>query len=271
MCQRIRAISKAVGTVPSPVFAALYLLAIPTFGLIYTRMPHAFYHSTVRHEPVLDTDAQRILIGLREEIIAQFKEEHGSATEDVGDWTFNVENIHLGALRPEDTRLTFTLRTELDGRGKMAGARLYTGTDVTIDARIRLAVGFPGDPNRRIFAEPHVSAEEFPVPPRILFPGTIGPAPTARLTPVLAITGPLHEKVVAFLNAVRGFPEAASGSFPRMFYFSAVTITTLGYGDIVPITNRARITVAVESILGIVFVGLFINSLFRERTTRQTK
>ncbi len=53
------------------------------------------------------------------------------------------------------------------------------------------------------------------------------------------------------------------GAFQRMLYFSAVTITTLGFGDIAPLTNRARMLVAFESIFGIIIIGLFVSSLAR--------
>ena len=69
---------------------------------------------------------------------------------------------------------------------------------------------------------------------------------------------------MAFSQTVKGFPAKASGAYARMFYFSAVTITTLGYGDIVPITTMSRTLVAFESIIGIVLIGLFLNSLSRE-------
>jgi len=47
----------------------------------------------------------------------------------------------------------------------------------------------------------------------------------------------------------------------RMLYFSATTITTMGFGDIVPLDNKLRLLVGTESILGIIFIGLFINSI----------
>ncbi len=50
-----------------------------------------------------------------------------------------------------------------------------------------------------------------------------------------------------------------------MLYFSAVTMSTLGYGDIVPITDRARAVVTLQVILGPLLFGLFLNSLVRER------
>lgn len=45
------------------------------------------------------------------------------------------------------------------------------------------------------------------------------------------------------------------------FYFSIVTITTLGYGDIKPIGEISKIVTASQSLFGILFIGLFLNAL----------
>ena len=55
-------------------------------------------------------------------------------------------------------------------------------------------------------------------------------------------------------------------------YFSAVTVTTLGFGDITPVSVKARVLTACESVLGVIVVGLFLNALAgkaagRRRTT----
>ena len=57
-------------------------------------------------------------------------------------------------------------------------------------------------------------------------------------------------------------------SFGDFLYFSIVSITTLGFGDICPITTCSRFFVALESIGGIVFIGLFLNSLSSEQAKR---
>lgn len=44
-------------------------------------------------------------------------------------------------------------------------------------------------------------------------------------------------------------------------YFSTITITTLGFGDSYPITTIARILVMAETLLGMVVIGLFLNSV----------
>lgn len=66
-------------------------------------------------------------------------------------------------------------------------------------------------------------------------------------------------------SAVIGGSDTLEGKYIRMLYFSTVTITTLGYGDIAPVNNRGRILVSIQSVLGIVFIGLFLNSLATRR------
>jgi voltage-gated potassium channel Kch len=47
----------------------------------------------------------------------------------------------------------------------------------------------------------------------------------------------------------------------RIIYFSAVTATTLGYGDIVPVGPKGRIIVVIQTISSIILVGVYLNSL----------
>lgn len=59
----------------------------------------------------------------------------------------------------------------------------------------------------------------------------------------------------------QGDPKEASGLFIRMCYLSAVTITTLGFGDITPASSFARALVGFEAVLGVVLIGLFLNAV----------
>jgi hypothetical protein len=68
-------------------------------------------------------------------------------------------------------------------------------------------------------------------------------------------TKDLHETI----NQAEHGHAPKKGSFLRMLYFSAATITTVGFGDIVPTTNTVRAVVALEAILGIILIGTFVN------------
>lgn len=54
-------------------------------------------------------------------------------------------------------------------------------------------------------------------------------------------------------------------------YYSTVTITTLGYGDISSLTITAQILVMSETILGVITIGLFLNSLSIQQANELTE
>jgi voltage-gated potassium channel Kch len=70
----------------------------------------------------------------------------------------------------------------------------------------------------------------------------------------------LYTALATWSPAAFQLGEPASGErlFDRLFYFSLVTLTTLGYGDIVPLNPLARSLVTLESVTGILFPAIVI-------------
>ena len=56
-------------------------------------------------------------------------------------------------------------------------------------------------------------------------------------------------------------PSMANTAFPRLLYFSFVTLTTLGYGDIVPVSGSARSLTISETLAGQLFLAAFVARL----------
>ena len=50
-----------------------------------------------------------------------------------------------------------------------------------------------------------------------------------------------------------------------LVYFSLVTITTLGFGDITPVSRLARVVVGIEAATGIMYVAVFIGRIVARR------
>jgi hypothetical protein len=71
---------------------------------------------------------------------------------------------------------------------------------------------------------------------------------------IIAFAGDYWRLEIGFKNCWDSFIHAT--------YFSAVTITTLGYGDNYPITDVLRLVTSIEAVLGIFVVGFALNSLF---------
>jgi hypothetical protein len=83
--------------------------------------------------------------------------------------------------------------------------------------------------------------------------------------PALRTNWRAYEEYLNLTDAHSGIVDGLPDQFPRMLYFSAVTITTLGFGDIVPVTTESRLLVTAEAVAGVVFIGLFLNAIARRR------
>ena len=82
---------------------------------------------------------------------------------------------------------------------------------------------------------------------------------TAYLKSLLIFGGIYLLIIVGFavLYSTKPFNECGSLGIWDALYFSAVTITTLGYGDIHPTLPWGKGLAAAESVLGVLFVGAF--------------
>ena len=68
----------------------------------------------------------------------------------------------------------------------------------------------------------------------------------------------LYGIVAAFNNEAFSQSLLLEGSFLRTVHFSFTTLTTLGYGDIVPISEMAQVLTNLEAITGQVYSTIFI-------------
>ncbi|MGC2200258.1 MAG: potassium channel family protein, partial [Stellaceae bacterium] len=77
-------------------------------------------------------------------------------------------------------------------------------------------------------------------------------------------------KMENYLLGFHGRSASFSYNIVRMVYLSAVVQTTLGLGDLIPMTTIARGMVTFQAIFGIVFAGLFINASTRRSASTKT-
>ena len=67
-------------------------------------------------------------------------------------------------------------------------------------------------------------------------------------------------------NAFNGLGQASwYQNFPEVTYYSFVTLTTLGYGDISPLAPLARFLVFMEAVVGVFYMAMLVASLIGVR------
>ena len=57
------------------------------------------------------------------------------------------------------------------------------------------------------------------------------------------------------------FSMSVSGEKLNLFYYSFVTMTTLGYGDIVPVNRLARNMAVIQAVLGQMYIAILVARL----------
>jgi hypothetical protein len=60
-------------------------------------------------------------------------------------------------------------------------------------------------------------------------------------------------------------------SISTLLYFSAVTMTTLGYGDITPVLPTSRTVCTVQAVVGQLYVAIFVARLVALHVAHNTK
>lgn len=71
--------------------------------------------------------------------------------------------------------------------------------------------------------------------------------------------------VFAFIYCGVSFEIKGVNDFGSALYFSVVTITTLGFGDMYPVSWFGKMMVCLEALSGVVIVGLFLNTLSNQQ------
>ncbi|MEO0953780.1 MAG: ion transporter [Pseudomonadota bacterium] len=106
---------------------------------------------------------------------------------------------------------------------------------------------------------------------------TVARAGTQLLTTLAMALALVYVSAVAlyFIEGVGGQQQEGFSSIPRSFWWAIVTLTTVGYGDVYPVTALGRVFAAIISLAGIGVValpaGVFASAFSDELREREIK
>jgi hypothetical protein len=247
------------------VYILIYLLLIPVFACLYYLMPAGSFYAPYAHlEPTTTSDLSRIgniisgalhrSVGTKDIEVEGWKLIRfgifGSRSADGSLVTFNI----LGTFEKPDATvggggktqpMGILLPCQLPAIGSiLIGPRPDNTADIMRPILLDVST-YPPD-FQKVQTEFFNKIFEMPYPP------TGGG---------LILTREEDSELAQLLNGLQGDPIALSNALPRMLYFSAIVTTTVGFGDIVPMTTMARLFVAIQAVLGISVAGLFLTAI----------
>jgi Ion channel len=273
---------------PTWLWLALYALLWPLFGLFYyTAGVGNFSESSLQLEPgVFESQRQKLaevsLTGLQD-IYKDNWERFDNNLLAIGDQSAGDPTVHDGYISfklvgnlvedggPSDDPIVNTFAPEA----------YSVGVEVeTVGNQVCLSSGGCRYMHRITFDDPVMFAREVPDPPTLHFSDKITPigaygytvqveggepkdyVATDSMYSAILVAKANEDKFQSAYAAIhRNDPFAAGGWYDhanRALYLSGVTMTTLGFGDVVPITNKARLFVMAEALCGVVLGGIAI-------------
>jgi hypothetical protein len=270
----LRDVSDWVAKFPSMAFGVAYLVAVPLFAALYTLAPNDFYDATARYEPTVRSRTQAIANRIRNSFLT-------AADQN----TVGHPLLNGGAVRASRGGVfpIFLIQPEPD-HIRIVVRMLATDAPGIKDPFVNIALDFDDsatlDP-----VQPKVDTTSWNTVKQTLVYVRMRPqvltdeeVQTSSLFPCkrqidkacLQMTMDDYSELLSLMATAAGRPTAAQTSYVRMLYFSAVTMSTLGYGDIAPVTTWSRLVVTFQVVLGPILFGLFLNSLTKERQTKPT-
>jgi hypothetical protein len=221
------------------LWLGLYVGLIPAFTLVFLRMHDDFRSTTIV--------AERDFRNLRDQvaaIVAQHAPVHADQDYGVGK---SVRLMDDPLLLERTLRVTFAPR--------------YPNGSSVFESALLYVKGEPeGNCGTMYMATTKADSKRFPSV-RWEFP--LGSNDTTYVIATLDVDRHDCLALRQLRGALEGNPAAAPRNWLRMGYLSVVTVTTLGYGDIVPVTDRARFAIGLEAIVGVGSAGTFFYMLSR--------
>lgn len=264
MLQVLKEIITRLSSLPTVVYGSCYLSLIPIFGIIYSLLPYGFYHSTAIEEPYYQDLKKEAEISIQNFLYSQVS---NNSSEECTDLENNYINISVEDII-YDNKINSII---FDVCVYVSRGNLIENDSISIIGIMQLNVSMPMEIENKVKILPNIFIYQNLTPLRIRQIQNIGNLTCLNEELIFGkangekylVTFPqnVHMKINDLVLASNGRPIDLKRNIFRMMYFSTVTITTLGYGDIVPVTSLARFFVFLESIIGIILIGLFINSV----------
>ncbi len=276
---------------------ALYLAAIPLFAVVFSLLPAGDFHfPTARLEPSVGATYDSLMVALTRDlngapvfpIDAQAQSETRGWTVEPGsvraidllldERAFQGERLHHRDNIP--TTIKFYARAALSGNGfgrlTCSGIILVEHNALLQELRwprwakdslhineVAAMVDFDARVEDASVTELRLGLPDYPIPTlrgQYMLLKQILPDGFASY-PSITLSARTRTLLFRYVRAMVGFPADPSDNWWRLLYASAVTITTLGFGDMVPLSGLARGLVGGEAVMGVVLLGMYFNAL----------
>lgn len=250
------------------IFLSVYISIIFIFAGVYTIYGDEFYHTTVQYEATTNSEYNKIKAEIQNNIRNTIEStyNHDSVYLDNNQyWILNNKDLYVTSFNTQDGQFIISILVYITNGHNPINSNQVTGfiqESKTFDLKFSGISSFDSKHETQSFYF-NIKNEKNYIKHNEINDYDLNKIFNKDGVSEIKLIFPykFSKELNAYTKSLYGFPNEINGKFIRMLYLSMVTITTLGYGDIVPLTNLTRILVGLEAIIGIVVIGWFASTL----------
>jgi hypothetical protein len=249
-------------------YGGFYLAVLVVFALVYDHWADSFSHTTLVNEKSKVEKEARIADAIAASIQNDIPSRYGPEKPLPGEWRVVSTSLKALTLRlAEDGVIILRIAGTCRRAAPPASVEIFPVLRLQPLASELSPSGRPLNQFFEITAEvPDLTRWGIAREPLLrVLSGANAPNGTGSI--VLSDAASRELKALDNMQQGRAAPDWLE-TFWRMMYFSATTITTSGFGDIVPVTGGARLLVGLEAVLGVIIIGFFLNAVAREMSDK---
>jgi len=237
----------------------IYACLIWLFSLVYKSYSYEFYYPNLDKDPEYKEELQVFRDRLKSRIINHFETSYGTTNFQFGDYSADLSNINIS-----------TVRTLIEGiEVRISGFLIRKMNRRSFPLRFKHTLLLHnGCMNSDV--EILESRSNYKQLDSILMNSPLVIRNNDRMKDYLKLDKELCDQVFLLCRTKSNSPILMPSNLAnRMLYFSASTMTGLGLGDILPLSNRMRMLSIIQSLTGLLVIGLFLNTLARRYSNKE--
>jgi hypothetical protein len=245
-------------------YVTIYLALIVLYPFIYLQLDHGFYSPYVHLERSAVEDAYRAGELVQSAWRQTMNERLRQSPVIINGMTVLADDVLVQQFKvSEDGTMRFNASVHLHRPGDGLVPTFFPVLLHADDTRLEEATGYEDQYVRPIYLGDvgTLDADEAQLA-AATYKEVFNPvASNFGDYPRIAMRRADNSSLEAFVEGFKGDPKLVSDSYPRMLYFSAIVMTTVGFGDIVPLSPMARLATGLQAVLGVTLFGFFLNAI----------
>lgn len=243
----------------------IYFLIIWFFSILYEKNANQFLYPNLDKDPAYFEEIAIFRESLKEKLKYDIEYKHGSLELYSGEFYADFSNFWISTVRPLADGIELVVSGYLYKERSPRNFKYTLLINNGCHSTVNMSTGLKNSKVEVLSSKANYSELE-----DIFVNSPILDWDDEKGRNFISLNEGLCDQIFKLCRTKSKKPNIVSKNLGnRMLYYSASTMTGLGLGDIQPLSDRMRLYSILQSLLGLLLVGLFLNSIAKRHFKSQ--